>query len=422
MNVTILIGPADRRARSIAAHSLIDASALRSRLQQRGVDVRLVSAYTTDRTAPLDDLDAPRPDVVLDVPLRAQDQRADGIASAALLSRALAGVATAGTVHAVGWRATAVAVTARAETGVPVVAHADQLPSWPGDERAGGTVLARLGWAALAAADHVVLESAWARAVAVKRGVRAAACSVVPPGLWRVPDAATVAAAGGAPPIVLSVGDPADVGSLRPVAEAVLHLPGARLLVARGVGMDDACAAAVRQRLRELPVVRRLGSRCQVATTPAADLCADADLVVDVSATPGRGLGVLAAMFTARAVVASAVGGISEVVVERSTGLLVEPRDRVSTRDAVADLMGDLFRLEAYGLAGRERALAAYDPAAVADAMLAVHTEVLAPLGRPVGYAGEVDGEIGDLGAAILSDDLVAALHTDVRASAGANA
>ncbi len=379
---TILVGPSDRRARGVAGLTLAEAAALRSRLRQRGMDVRLVSAFDperptvgagTTRTTSAEGRDRVRPDVLLDVGDRPRDPQADGIAAAGQLARALAAVATDGIVHAVGWRATAVAVTARAETGVRVLAQADQLPSYPGEDRADGSVMARLGWAALAAADHVVVESGWARGVAVRRGVAADRISVVGPALPAVPD-------GLAPPprgveaTVLSVGDPADVGSLRPVAEAVLHHPGARLLVARGTGLDERCAAVVKQRLQELPVVRRLGSRCRVAGEPAAELCGKADLVVDVSGSPGRGLGVLAAMFEARPLVAAAVGGAGELVVDRVTGLLVEPRDRVHTRDAVTALLADPFRLEAYGLAGRDRALAAFDPGLLTDALLLAYT------------------------------------------------
>lgn len=411
MTTTILIGPADRRARSVAAHTLVDAAALRSRLIARGADVRLVSAFDLQAVHPDGTpVDRVRPDVVLDVPVRVRDQRADGIASAGLLARELAAIATDGVVHAVGWRATAVAVTARVETGVPVVAHADQLPSWPGDDKADGTVMARLGWAALAAADHVVVESSWARDVAVRRGVLADRIHVVGPALAELPPPAA------APPtgddaLVLSVGDPADVGSLRPVAEAVLHHPGARLLVARGTGMDARCAAAAKERLRELPVVRRLGTRCKVALEPAAQLCGSADLVVDVSGSPGRGMGVLAAMFAARPLVAASVGSAEELVVDRVTGLLVEPRDRVHTRDAVADLLADPFRLEAYGLAGRDRAQAVFDPETLADAMLLVHETALGTVDlreatdvASTGLAG-IGGVDGVDGVALRSDD-----------------
>ncbi len=380
MTLTVLIGPEDLRARSVAAHTLIDAGALTDRLRRAGADVRLVCAL--DRTLlpePPAGLSYPVPDVVLDVPVRLSDQRADGISSAGQLSKELARIATDGTVHAVGWRATAVAVTARSITGVPVVGHADQLPSVPGDDRVDGSVMARLGWATLAAADHVVVESAWARTIAARRGVPLVMTSVVGPALAVVPGGSpTSQRRGQDPALVLSVGDPADVGALRPVAEAVLHHPGSRLLVARGTGLDARCAAMVKERLRELPVVRRLGSRCKVANDPAVGLCAGADLVVDVSARAGRGLGVLSAMFEARAVVASSVGGADEMVVDRVTGLLVEPRDRIHTRDAVGDLLVDPFRLEAYGLAGRERAQAVYHPDALAEQVLAVHSAVAA--------------------------------------------
>lgn len=377
MTTTVLIGPSDRRAPGVAALTLLEAAALRSRLRRRGVDVRLVSAFDPERVVPgaPADIGRVRPDILLDGPERPRDQHADGIAAAGQLARELAAVATDGLVHAVGWRATAVAVTARAETGVGVVAHADQLPSWPGEDRADGSVMARLGWAALAAADHVLVESTWARDVAVRRGVLPDRLSVVGPAVSSLPEQDAPAPTG-SEATVLSVGDPADVGSLRPVAEAVLHHPGARLLVARGTGLDERCMATVKERLRELPVVRRLGSRCRVVGEPAAGLCGSADLVVDVSGSPGRGLGVLAAMFEARPLVAAAVGGADELVVDRVTGLLVEPRDRVNTRDAVAALLVDPFRLEAYGLAGRDRAHAVFHPDLLTDAVLAVHRQV----------------------------------------------
>lgn len=374
---TILIGPSDRRARGVAAHTLVEAAAMRSRLRSRGVDVCLVAAFDPGQLLTGGALsDHLRPDVVLDVPVRLRDQRADGIASAGLLARELAACTTDGVVHAVGWRAAAVAVTARAETGVPVVAHVDQLPSWPGDDKADGTVMARLGWAAVGAADRVVVESGWARDVAVRRGVAPGVIHVVGPALAELPEAAGTGPSG-EDALVLSVGDPADVGSLRPVAEAVLHHPGARLLVARGTGMDERCAAAAKERLRELPVIRRLGTRCKIAQAPAAQLCSTADLVVDVSGSPGRGLGVLAAMFAARPLVAASVGGAEQLVVDRVTGLLVEPRDRVHTRDAVGDLLGDPFRLEAYGLAGRDRAQAVFHPDALTEQLLGVHQHAL---------------------------------------------
>lgn len=377
MTVTVLVGPTGRRPIGATARSLADAAELTTRLRARGREVRLVSAL--DPTA-LQHPDAGPAAALVDAdvfePAPAGAQRHDGISAAGPIARRLAQEAPDGTVHAVGWRAAAVAATARASTGTPVVAHADQLPSWPGDDRLDGSVFSRLGWAALAAADAVVVENEWARGVATQRGVPKPALHVANPGLSSPTDLDPVVVPPDGGVVVLSVGDPADVGALRPVAEAVLHHPGARLVVGRTTGLDEASAGVVKERLRTLPVVRRLGTRCVVERRPADLVCPEAHLVVDVSTQPGRGLGVLAAMAACRAVVVAGTGGADEMVVDRVTGLVVEPRDRTGTRAAVADLLSDAFRLEAYGLAGHERVGATYAPDRFVDTVVGLHDDL----------------------------------------------
>ena len=56
-----------------------------------------------------------------------------------------------------------------------------------------------------------------------------------------------------------------------------------------------------------------------------------------------------------RPVVASDVGGISDIVADRETGLLVRPGDAAGIADAVVRLLGDRVLAEAMGGAGRQR-------------------------------------------------------------------
>jgi starch synthase len=65
----------------------------------------------------------------------------------------------------------------------------------------------------------------------------------------------------------------------------------------------------------------------------------------------------LEAMERGRAVVASAVGGLPEIVADGETGLLVPPGDAGALADAVIELAGDPERARAMGAAGRRRAL-----------------------------------------------------------------
>lgn len=87
----------------------------------------------------------------------------------------------------------------------------------------------------------------------------------------------------------------------------------------------------------------------------------------------------LEAMACETAVVASAVGGIPEVVVDGETGLLVEytPDDVVGFEAALADRINLLVRdpdlADQMGRAGRERAVASFDWAAIADQTVALY-------------------------------------------------
>jgi alpha-maltose-1-phosphate synthase len=87
----------------------------------------------------------------------------------------------------------------------------------------------------------------------------------------------------------------------------------------------------------------------------------------------------LEAMACQTAVVASAVGGIPEVVVDGETGLLVPfdpddtPRFEAEFASRVNELVADPARAEAMGKAGRERAVASFDWAAIADQTVALY-------------------------------------------------
>lgn len=65
---------------------------------------------------------------------------------------------------------------------------------------------------------------------------------------------------------------------------------------------------------------------------------------------------ILEAMGCGRAVVASAVGGVAEQVVEGETGRIVPPRDEDALGRALVDMLADPDRLGRMGAAGRRRA------------------------------------------------------------------
>lgn len=79
------------------------------------------------------------------------------------------------------------------------------------------------------------------------------------------------------------------------------------------------------------------------------------DVVAIPSVTEGLSLSVLEAMASARPVVAAAVGGLPEVILEGRTGLLVPPRDPEALSTALYRLLTRPAEAGRMGTAGRER-------------------------------------------------------------------
>jgi glycosyltransferase involved in cell wall biosynthesis len=80
-----------------------------------------------------------------------------------------------------------------------------------------------------------------------------------------------------------------------------------------------------------------------------------ADVVVCAPWYEPFGIVPLEAMACGVPVVASSVGGLIDTVVEDATGLHVPPRDAAAVADAVAAILDDPERRDAFGHAGRER-------------------------------------------------------------------
>jgi glycosyltransferase involved in cell wall biosynthesis len=83
------------------------------------------------------------------------------------------------------------------------------------------------------------------------------------------------------------------------------------------------------------------------------------------------------AMAYGRPVVAGAVGGLLDLVVDDETGLLVPPRDVPALRAALERLLGDEQLRTRLGAAARERARTSFSWDRVTDETLAVYDEAL---------------------------------------------
>jgi trehalose synthase len=85
-----------------------------------------------------------------------------------------------------------------------------------------------------------------------------------------------------------------------------------------------------------------------------------ADVVVQKSLAEGFGLTVAEAMWKARPVVASAVGGVQDQIVDGESGVLVDPGDLDGFARAITGLLEDPARAEWMGHNARERVRGAF--------------------------------------------------------------
>ncbi|HEV8338512.1 MAG TPA: glycosyltransferase [bacterium] len=153
------------------------------------------------------------------------------------------------------------------------------------------------------------------------------------------------------------------------------ELPAARLLLA-GSGLQERALRAQSAALGLDEAVIFAGFRDDVDRVMAS-----LDLVVVPSLWEGFGLVLLEAMRAGRAVVATAVSAIPEVLVDGVTGLLVSPGDEAALAAAMASLLRDPPRRAAMGAAGRARLHAAFSVEAMVRSTVEVYREVAAPRG-----------------------------------------
>jgi glycosyltransferase involved in cell wall biosynthesis len=85
---------------------------------------------------------------------------------------------------------------------------------------------------------------------------------------------------------------------------------------------------------------------------------------------------VLEAMSASRAVIASDIGGLPDMVIHEETGLLVRPSDADSLRDAMRRLLADEAWMAQLGEAGRQR-VRQFSANVVVPQVEAVYHEVL---------------------------------------------
>jgi len=184
----------------------------------------------------------------------------------------------------------------------------------------------------------------------------------------------------GSPPRVVMVGRLAAPKDPITLVRALAGVEGSRF--AASIVGDGPDRPAVEAEIRAAGlegVVELTGERHDVPR-----LLADADVFVLSSRSEGAPLSVLEAMAAGLPVVASAVGGVPEIVEDGATGLLVPPGDAAALAATLEQLLADAELRRRLGAAGRERVRVWFDLAGLQRAHLELYARELARAGRPL--------------------------------------
>ncbi|GAA1339459.1 glycosyltransferase [Saccharothrix algeriensis] len=166
----------------------------------------------------------------------------------------------------------------------------------------------------------------------------------------------------GLPHRVVAVGRLVPRKGFADLITALRSLPDTELVIAGGSAdvRSEPEARRLLDHARALGVADRVRLAGQVSRRAMPSLLRSADAVVCVPWYEPFGIVPLEAMACGVPVVASAVGGLTDTVVDGVTGALVPPRDPIALARALRSLLVDPARREAYGLAGTDRVQARY--------------------------------------------------------------
>jgi glycosyltransferase involved in cell wall biosynthesis len=167
------------------------------------------------------------------------------------------------------------------------------------------------------------------------------------------------------------------------VIEALTEVPDAELIVAGGPPVHSLGGDPEYLRLRSLAadhgVADRVDFRGGVDRAAVPPLLRSADVVACVPWYEPFGIVPLEAMACGRPVLASAVGGLIDTVVDGVTGVHVPPRSPERIGEALRWLLGDQRERRSLGEAGARRARERYSWPLVGRKTLHAYSEVIAP-------------------------------------------
>jgi glycosyltransferase involved in cell wall biosynthesis len=269
-------------------------------------------------------------------------------------------------VHAFSWTAGLAALGAVRGTDIPVVQSFESLGSL--EQRQAGfdvpacrvKVEASIGRAAAAVLARSEEEAAELARLAIPRS----AIRVIPAGLDTTHFSQDDARAKGRdkPRLIVLVDDQAR--GLQTVIRALAQLPGAELTIVGGPDARHLPRSGPFRAAAQLATSLRVRSRVTFAGEVANDelpaLLRSADVMVSATAYDPTGVAVIQGMACGLPVVASAVGGQRDAVLDGITGMLVAPEHPGMLVHRLRALLAQPVMRQAYGIAAADRARSRY--------------------------------------------------------------
>jgi glycosyltransferase involved in cell wall biosynthesis len=182
-------------------------------------------------------------------------------------------------------------------------------------------------------------------------------------------------------PRLVTVADLSETDALANLLRAMAKVPGADLIVAGGPDRNELRADLGYRRLVKLAdsleVTSRVTFAGRVGRAALPSLFRSADLLVSVSEYDPSGLTSIQAMACGTPVIASAVGGQVDAVVDGTTGILVPPGRPALLAQRIRQLLQHPMLLEAFSVAASDRAQSRYSWERIAHETLSVYDTAL---------------------------------------------
>jgi D-inositol-3-phosphate glycosyltransferase len=180
---------------------------------------------------------------------------------------------------------------------------------------------------------------------------------------------------------VVAVGRMVPRKGFETLIEAMPSVPGAELLIVGGPAAsglaDDPEAARLAGLVKDLGVEDRVRLCGSVSRSEMPAVLRSADVVACTPWYEPFGIVPVESMACGVPVLASAVGGMLDTVVDGATGKLVPPRDSRACADALCEMVADPARLAEWGAAGRRRAESRYSWDRIASDTLKMYQRLM---------------------------------------------